>query len=117
MGRTTYFHVLLMLTISTCMLYFRHFSSLCIDWSSFCIIFYHITMHFINKNRIFNCYLSYFSGPIFNGKEGPNHGFFKDLKEFIGAKIKEAQFYNEPGDIPKVLEAPAGYLHHNRMSE
>jgi len=29
----------------------------------------------------------------------------------------EAQFCNEPRDIPKLLEAPAGHLHHNRMSE
>jgi len=42
---------------------------------SFCIILYHIAMHFINKNRLFNGYLSYFSGPFFNGKEGPNLDF------------------------------------------
>ena len=58
-----------------------------------------------------------FSGPFFNGKEGPNLEFFKELKEFLGAQIKEAQFCNESGDIPMVLEAPAGHLHNNRMSE
>ena len=74
-------------------------------------------MHFTNKKRIFNGYLSYFSGPFFNGEEGPNLGFIKDLKEFLRAQIKEAQFCNELGDIPMVLEALVGHLHNNRMSK
>jgi len=57
-------------------------------------------MLYINKNRIFNAFLSYFLGPFFNGEEGPNFGFFKELKVFLGAHIKEAQFWNEPRHIP-----------------
>jgi len=87
------------------------------DWSFICIILYHISMHFINKNRIFSGYLSYFSGPLLNGEEGQNLRFFKDLKELLKAQIKEVQFCNEPGDILMVLEAPAGHLHNNRTSE
>ena len=63
-------------------------------------------MHFINKNKLFNSYLSYFSGPLFNGEEGPNPRLFKNIKEFKRAQIKEAQTCNEPGNILRVLEAP-----------
>ena len=63
------------------------------DWSSFCIILYHLTMLYVNKNRIFVAFLSYFSSPFFNGEEGPNLGIFKELKEFfLGAHKHEAQF-------------------------
>ena len=66
---------------------------------------------------LFNGYLSYFLGPLFNGEEGPNPRLFKDLKEFKRAQIKEAQTCNEPENISMVLEAPAGHLGSNRMSE
>jgi len=49
-------------------------------------------MLYVNKNRIFISFLSYFSGPFFNGEEGPNLRIFKELKMFLGAHTKEAQF-------------------------
>ena len=53
-------------------------------------------MLYVNKNRIFIAFLSYFSGPFFNGEEGPNLGIFKELKVFLGAHNYEAQFWNDP---------------------
>ena len=49
-------------------------------------------MLYDNKNRIFIAFLSYFSGPLFNGEEGPNLGIFEELKVFLGAHNHEAQF-------------------------
>ena len=57
-------------------------------------------MLYVNKNRIFIAFLSYFSGPFFNGEEGPNLGIFKELKEFLGAHNNEAQFCNDSKHIP-----------------
>ena len=51
-------------------------------------------MLYVIKNRIFIAFLSYFSGPFFNGEEGPNFEIFKELKEFLGAHNHEAQFWN-----------------------
>ena len=58
----------------------------------FYIILYHLTMLYVNKNGIFIVFLSYFSGPLFNGEEGPNLGIFEKLKVFLGAHNHEAQF-------------------------
>ena len=35
---------------------------------------------------------SYFSGPLFNGEEGPKLEIFEELKAFLGAHNHEAQF-------------------------
>jgi len=48
-----------------------------------CIILYHLTMLYVNKNGVFIDFLSYFSGPLFNGEEGPNLEIFKELKKFF----------------------------------
>ena len=74
-------------------------------------------MFYVNKNRIFIAFLSYFSGPFFNEEEGLNLEIFKELKVFLGAHNHEAQFWNDLKHIPQLLEAPAGHTQHNRMSE
>ena len=66
-------------------------------------------MLYVNKNGIFIAFLSYFSGPYFNGEEGPNLGIFKELKEFLGAHNHEAQFWNDIKYILYLLEAPTGH--------
>ena len=66
-------------------------------------------MLYVNKNEIFITFLSYFSGPLFNGEEGPNLRIFEELKEFLGAHNHEAQFWNDPEYILQLLEAPAGH--------
>ena len=70
-------------------------------------------MLYANKNEIFIAFLSYFSGPLVNGEEGPNLEIFKELKVFLGAHNKEAQFWNDPRYIPQLLEAPAGHMQRN----
>jgi len=74
-------------------------------------------MLYINKNRIFFAFLSYFSGPFFNGEEGPNLGIFEELKVFLGAHNHKTQFWNDSKYILQLIEALAGHTQHNRMSE
>jgi len=38
-------------------------------------------MLYVTKNGIFIAFLSYFSGPILNGEEGPIFVIFKGIKE------------------------------------
>ena len=63
---------------------------------------YHYTMLYVNKNGIFIAFLSYFSGPLFNGEEGPNLEIFEELKKFLGAHNKEAQIWNDSRHIPNL---------------
>ena len=49
----------------------------------FCIILQHLTILYDNKNQIFIAFLSYFSGPIFYGEEGPILVIFKGIKGVI----------------------------------
>ena len=64
-------------------------------------------MLYDNKNGNFIAFLSYFLGPLFSGEEGPNLEIFEKLKVFLGAHNHEAQFWNDPRNIPQLLEAPA----------
>ena len=75
----------------------------------FCIILHHLTILYDNKNGIFIAFLSYFSGPLFNGEEGPNLGIFEELKVFLGAHNHEGQLWNDPRHILQLLEASAGH--------
>ena len=64
----------------------------------FCI-FYHIhTMHIVNKNVIFNLFLSIFAGPHLNEEEAQNLFNYQELKE-NKSKPKRNQ---SPKESPKV---------------
>jgi len=75
-----------------------------------------IGVHFASFYITLPCFILIKIG-FFNGEEGPNLEIFKELKVFLGAHIKEVQFWNEPRHIFQLLEAPAGHLQHNRMLE
>ena len=56
-------------------------------------------MFYLNKYWIFIAFFSLFSGPMFNGEEGPTIMIFKELKSNLEAHKKKAQIWTDPKRI------------------